>query len=154
MLDLMELKWTKNIKDPDKWAYKDIPLIYPDLKIFTLAWRNFENKDIENAKAPKEGDQIILRQKGKVTHIVQLLNNQLYFDKYATNEFSIYRLVNVVWMADFLNNPPDNEEVFGCHINFPANGKVISLANIQQFQNRWGEGGLTEFQQHISKVLS
>ncbi|MHC5936898.1 hypothetical protein [Nostoc sp.] len=84
-MDLNGLVWTKNVKpiDGEIWAYESIPTIYPDLKIFALHWRNLENKDEINAKTPQEGELMILRQHSKVTHIVKMLNKQLYPDKNA-----------------------------------------------------------------------
>ena len=71
-MDLTRLKWTKNINREDgEWAYsyKDID---DNSKIFNLHWKS---DSYENAQKPQEKDLIILRQKGKVTHIVELLNN-------------------------------------------------------------------------------
>ncbi|MEH2177833.1 hypothetical protein [Nostoc sp.] len=154
-MDLNGLIWTKNVKpiDGEHWAYHSLPTIYPDLKIFALHWRNLENKDEINAKTPQEGELIILRQRSKVTHIVQMLNNQLYPDENAGDEFNIYRIVQVVWMTNNWDHPPDKNTVFGYDINFPPNGKAIKLENIQGFQERWNTEGLT-FQQHVQNLLN
>ncbi|MGV0103061.1 hypothetical protein NSTCB13_01633 [Nostoc sp. DSM 114160] len=154
-MDLNGLIWTKNVTpiDGEIWAYKNIDTIYPDLNIFALHWRNLEKRDELNAKTPQEGELIILRQRSKVTHIVQMLNNQLYPDKNAGDEFNIYRIVQVVWMTDNWDHPPDKNTVFGYDINFPPNGKAIKLKNIQGFQERWNIEGLT-FQQHVQNLLN
>ncbi|MEH2377397.1 MAG: hypothetical protein V7K27_00585 [Nostoc sp.] len=154
-MDLNGLIWTKNIRPSasDGWAYQSIPTIEPNLKIFALHWKNLEHKDERGAKAPQEGELIILRQYGKVTHIVQMLNNQLYPDNSYGDEFNIYRLVQVVWMTDNWDHSPKNDEVFDCAIKFPRFGKAIKLENIQAFQERWGQGGLA-FQQHVQSVLN
>ncbi|MFK0734960.1 MAG: hypothetical protein ACFKPT_27755 [Gloeotrichia echinulata GP01] len=62
-MDLNGLIWTKNVKPTygENWAYENIPTIYPDLNIFALHWRNLENKDLENARSPEEGELMILR---------------------------------------------------------------------------------------------
>lgn len=72
-MDLTKLKWTKNVNNNDGgWAYQNIDL---NSKIFSLHWKK---KQEENAQKAEEGDLVILRQKTKVTHIVELLNNTLY----------------------------------------------------------------------------
>ncbi len=164
-MDLTELKWTKNINhqgDDKYWAYQDID---PDLKIFRLHWKKEEHEENalkpkdwkkeeheENALKPKEGELIILRQRAKVTHIVRLLNNTLYKELYDT-EFNIYRLVQVVWMADYWSVPPDQDMIFGYHVHLEG-GKVMELETLPTFKGYWdSKGGLLEFQQHISKVL-
>lgn len=154
-MDLNGLIWTKNIKpiDGEIWAYESIPTIYPDLKIFALHWRNLRGRDEKNAGYPLEAELMILRQRSKVTHIVQILNKQLYPDKNAGNEFNIYRLVQVVWMTNDWDHSPKNDEVFKCDIKFPQFGKAIKLENIQAFQERWGKGGLA-FQQHVQNLLN
>lgn len=153
-MDLKQLKWTKNVKHQksENWAYP-IEAIHPELKIFPLYWRNSKHRDEGNAGTPKEGELILLRQRAKVTHLVQLINNQLYFNKDAGDEFNIYRLVQVVGMVNNWEKAPDNSEVFDCDINFPANGKVIKLENVQDFQNRWNQEGLEKFPEHIQKIL-
>jgi hypothetical protein len=96
---------------------------------------------------------MILRQYAKVTHIVKMLNNQLYCDKNTEEEFNICRLVQVIWMTDDWENSPHNDKVFDSHINFPPFGKAIKLENIKKFKTRWNTAGL-EFQQHVQKVLN
>lgn len=148
-MDLAGLKWTKNVKPNDKdWAYDNID---SDLRIFCLHWRDSYK---ENAYKPKEGELIILRQCAKVTHIVKLLNNTLYSEGSKT-DFNICRLVQVVWVTKDWHNPPANEEVFDCPINFPPNGKVIELEKIQDFKQQWdNQGGLSAFQKRIQKILN
>jgi hypothetical protein len=153
-MDLNGLIWTKNVKplNGEDWAYKNIASIYPELKIFALHWRNLRGKDEKNAQTPQEGELMILRQRSKVTHIVKMLNKQLYPDKNAGDEFNIYRLVQVIWMTDNWEHPPENKKVFNCSIYFPPFGKAIKLENLQKFQTHWGKEGLA-FQQHVQNVL-
>lgn len=154
-MDLNRLIWTKNVKplSSERWAYENIAPIYPELKIFTLHWRNLKCRDEINAKTPQEGELMILRQRSKVTHIVQMLKNQLYPDKNAGDKFNIYRIVQVVWMTDNWDNPLDTNTVFGCGIKFPPNGKAIRLEKLQAFQERWNTEGLA-FQQHVQNILN
>ncbi|MBW4505797.1 MAG: hypothetical protein KME64_04705 [Scytonematopsis contorta HA4267-MV1] len=120
-MDITQLKWTKNVKHQkgENWAYP-AEEIHPKLKIFPLYWRNSEDRDKKNARVPQECELILLRQYGKVTHVVELVNNQLYFNKDAGDEFNIYRLVQVIGMVTNWDKTPDNSEVFDCHINFPT----------------------------------
>ncbi|QSJ16072.1 hypothetical protein JYQ62_30575 [Nostoc sp. UHCC 0702] len=154
-MDLNGLIWTKNVKpiDGERWAYESISTIYPDLKIFALHWRNLKNRDEINANTPQQDQLVILIQRSKVTHIVKILDKQFSRDKYAGDEFNIYRLVQVVWMADNWDIPPHTDKVFGCAIRFPPNGKVIKLDHLRKFQTHWKKEGLT-FQQHVQKVLN
>jgi hypothetical protein len=153
-MNLNQLKWTKNVKPQksENWAYPAED-IHPELKIFPLYWKNSEHRDEGNADAPKEGELILLRQHGKVTHLVELVNNRLYFNKDAGDEFNIYRLVQVVWMVDDWDKAPNNSEVFDCNFKFPNNGKVIKLENTKHFRTRWSKEGLEKFQEHIQRVL-
>jgi hypothetical protein len=153
-MELNQLKWTKNVKPQksENWAYP-AEEIHPELRIFPLYWKNSEHRDEKNACDPQEGELILLRQWGKVTHIVELVNNRLYFNKLAGDEFNIYRLVQVIGIVTNWDKAPNNSEVFDCDINFPTNGKVIELKKIQDFKNRWSKEGLEKFQEHIQKKL-
>ncbi|MHC5763707.1 hypothetical protein, partial [Nostoc sp.] len=109
-MDLTELKWTKNVNhqgDDKYWAYQNID---PDSNIFPLNWKKEQAK---NALKPEESDLILLRQRGKVTHIVKLLNKTLDEDH---GEFGISRLVEVVWIADYSSLLPEQDMVFGYHL--------------------------------------
>ncbi len=154
-MDLNGLIWTKNVKplNGEDWAYHSIPTIYPDLKIFALHWRNFQGGDEINANTPQEGELIILRQRSKVTHIVKMLNKQLYPDGNTGELFNIYRLVQVIWMTENWERSPDTNKVFDCVIKFPQNGKAIKLENIHVFQEHWGKKELA-FQHHVQSVLN
>lgn len=148
-MNLTELKWTKNVnhKGDDKyWAYQNID---PDLNIFGLNWKA---EQAENALKPQESELILLRQRTKVTHIVKLLNNTLYKEAYG-GEFGIYRLVQVVWIADYWSVPPEQDMVFGYHVHLEG-GKVMKLETLDTFNKHWGSrGGLVEFQNHVLKAL-
>ncbi len=119
-MDLTGLKWTKNVRQQygEGWGYQNIPYIneslYPGLRIFGLSWKDGQEK---NANKPKEGELVILRQKSSVTHIVKLLNNDLY-DDCSFHDFKSYRLVRVIWMADCWNSPPKVEKFFDCDIKY------------------------------------
>ncbi|MEH2359601.1 MAG: hypothetical protein V7K58_07750 [Nostoc sp.] len=143
---LTELKWTKNVNHQgnDKyWAYQNIGL---DLNIFRLNWKT---EQAENAIKPQESELILLRQRGKVTHIVKLLNNTLDEEH---GEFGISRLVEVVWIADYWSVPPKQKMMFGYDVHLQG-GKVMKLET-RTFNEHWGSrGGLVGFQNHVLKAL-
>lgn len=84
---------------------------------------------------------------------MKILDQQFARDKYAGDEFNIYRLVQVVWIADTWNIPPDVKEIFDYDIKFPPNGKAIKLENLEDFRSRWNKEEFA-FQQHVEKILS
>lgn len=152
-MNLTGLKWTKNVKSQNSkyWAYKDKnEYIEPSENIFGLNWKY---NQYENAGKPQKDDFIILRQHARVTHIVRVLDNELYKELTAT-EFSLYRMVKAVWIADDWHNPPTYEQVFGQKIFFPRDGKVIDLEQMNIFQAYWNsEAGLLGFQKHVQQLF-
>lgn len=149
MINLASLKWSKNVNYQGSFVFWTFPI--EDIsKIFLLHWRK-TNK--QNARKPKEGELIILRQHGCVTHIVKVFNDTLYHGG-SDAEFNIGRLIEVVWVANDLKNPPNYQEVFGCPIRFPQGGRVHPLENNNNFQEHWDkQGGLEEFQNYVKGVL-
>lgn len=147
-MDLTQLKWTKNIKREDgEWAYSYKNIDY-NSKILNLHWK-LDNFD--NAGKPEERDLIILRQKGKVTHVVEFLNNSIYKEEPENNW--IYRLVKVIWMTDVWSEPPHQNDVFDCSLNLQG-GNAIKLENIRNLRQKWdNKGGMPSFQKHIQKKL-
>ncbi|MBG1265206.1 hypothetical protein [Nostoc sp. WHI] len=142
-MDLTELKWTKNVNhqgDDKDWAYQNID---PDSNIFPLNWKKEQAK---NALKPEKSDLILLRQRGKVTHIVKLLNNTLDEEP---GEFGISRLVQVVWIADYPSVSPEQNMVFGYHVHLQG-GRVMKLET-PTFNKHWeSQGGLVGFQNRVA----
>ena len=98
-MNLTGLKWTKNVKNQDGryWAYKDKnEYIEPAENIFGLHWKF---NQYENAGKPQKDNFIILRQHARVTHVVRVIDNELYKELTA-KEFSFYRMVKTVWIAN------------------------------------------------------
>lgn len=147
-MDFSKLKWTKNINREDgEWAYS-YKEIDDKSKIFRLHWKS---DSINNATEPEEGDLIILRQKSKVTHIVELLNSSIYEDE-SENPW-IHRLVKAIWMADVWSEPPHQNDVFD-YLLYLQGGKAMRLETMPTFKQRWDiEGGLSAFHKHIKKKL-
>ncbi|MFW6358044.1 MAG: MerR family transcriptional regulator [Chroococcales cyanobacterium] len=154
-LDLTGLKWIKNVKHQDsdrKWAYQNPPEVAPGRLVFGLNWRTGYE---ENASKPQPGEMILLKQEGKITHLVRVLDNGVEKDPNPHNtDFKPYRLVEVVWITPDWENPPSVEQVCQCKLNL-QNGKVSEIKNFNAFQEYWNEnrGGLTGFQEHIRQVL-
>lgn len=98
-MNLTGLKWTKNVKNQDGryWAYKDkAEYIEPAENIFGLNWKY---NQYENTCKPQKDDFIILRQHARVTHVVRVIDRELY-KKLTAQEFSFYRMVKTVWIAN------------------------------------------------------
>lgn len=94
-MDLSQLKWLKNVKSQHGWAYDKLDeMPIPEARIFRLHWHNHDDRD--NAQRPLEGDLIALVQRAKLTHIVKILDDEVYEN--SQKEWGIYRIVKAVWM--------------------------------------------------------
>ena len=161
MLDLSRLKWTKNIKDPyGRWAYEPylgapVAMELPEARIFGLAWKSKD--DWSNAEKPQKGDLILLHQKARVTHIVEVLDNKVY--ERNNPDWGIYRVVQAVWIPplgkDWATIPHHNE-MFGFDV-FIMDGLAHNLdapGEMPKFHERWDqEGGLIAFKEHLVTKL-
>lgn len=160
-MDLTGLKWIKNVTDPRpevQWAYHpDAINQYPDvfhanwdLKMFGLNWPDHEQK---NAQVPKFGELILLKQNNCITHLVQLMDNDVVIDSHHS-DYTPYRMVKIIWMTSDWNNPPKVESIFDCQMNLQG-GKLANIDNFEAFKAYWhqGKGGLIGFQEHLRQVL-
>ncbi|HEY9802915.1 MAG TPA: hypothetical protein V6D25_21305 [Leptolyngbyaceae cyanobacterium] len=156
-MDISQLKWLKNVKTDDGWAYSDpheMPI--PEAKIFRLHWRNVEGKS--NAQKPHKGELMLLIQKAKVTHIVEFVDDKVY--EIEDKEWNVYRIVRTVWMP--LNNfdwekLPHQREFFGYdYVVFDGLAHSLSDSHsMWQFHEHWDkQGGLTAFQKHLGDMLT
>ena len=154
-MDLSQLKWLKNVKPDQGWAYdklNEMPI--PEAKIFRLHWRSQDDK--ANAQQPLKGDLIALVQLARGTHIVEMLDNVVYEN--AQKEWGIYRVVQVVWMPpegiDW-SNLPHQKEIFGVE-HLPQNGLVHRIPTDGMFQSQFWKNleGLPGFQRHLSNLLT
>ena len=154
-MDFSKVKWLKNVKDDGGWAYQsenDIQMM--ESRIFQLHWKS---KSDSNLSDPQKGDWMILVQKARVTHIVEILDNHVYGND---DEWAAYRVVQAIWMPlisfDWYTLS-HQRDIFGIE-NLPQDGSAHSLAQpdkMYQFNQYWKEkGGLEGFQQHLAKVLS
>lgn len=154
-MDLSRLKWTKNIKDENCWAYETHVMEFPDARIFALHWKS---KEEVNANEPQEGDLLLLHQRARVTHLVKVLDNQV--SQPRQSEDWIYRVVKAVWMPPLGKNwdtLPHQRDIFGFEI-FIMDGFVHNLdvpSKMCQFHDRWdSQGGLRAFQQYVDQELA
>ncbi len=153
-MDLSQLKWLKNVKPDQGWAYdKPNEMPVPEARIFRLNWR----KGKANAQQPLKGNLIALVQSARVTHIVELIDDVVYGN--AEEEWGIYRIVRVVWMPseefDWWSLP-HQREIFGIE-DLPPDGAVHSLSRTEQmpqFNQHWEKlGGLQGFQENLDEIL-
>jgi len=153
MIDLSALKWLKNVRRDQSWAYQLDEMVILEAKIFRLTWRNKVN-----ASKPQKGQQMLLLQKAKVTHVVEFIDNEVYDNN--RDEWNTHRIVKAVWM------PPENldwEKLphyrdFFCYDYVVGDGLAHNLASdngeMHQFHQHWDrQGGLKAFQNHVSNKL-
>jgi hypothetical protein len=154
-MDLSQLKWLKNVRPDQGWAYSKLDeMPIPEARIFRLHWRSKDDK--ANAQQPLKGDLIALVQSARVTHIVELLDNVVYEN--AEEDWGIYRVAQAVWMpnkvSDWLTLPHQNE-IFGVE-HLPQNGLVYKIPTEKILQSQhWKDlEGLQGFQEHLNKILT
>jgi len=154
-MDLSQLKWLKNVKADQGWAYdklNEMPI--PEARIFRLHWRSQDDK--ANAQQPLKGDLVALVQLARITHVVELLDDVVYEN--AGKEWVMYRVVKAVWMPNKVSDwftLPHQKEIFGVEY-LPQNGLVhkIPTDGMLQSQHWKNLGGLQDFQQHLGKILT
>lgn len=147
-MDLQRLFWTKNIvpQGEEKWAYKQFVLSDK----FNLNWKNNE----VNANKAKLEDLILLRQKGYVTHLVKVFDDEFKHESWK-GDFSIYRLVEVLWVInwDILSDSNRAQSIFSYPVRYRS-GNVMDLRTLPTFQKYWNEnGGLGSFQRQVREML-
>lgn len=148
-MNLGFLKWTKNVKPADGWAYCG----FEASKLFKLAWRD----DEANANKPERNDLILLRQHGYVTHLVKVLNRQAEREDWL-GDYNLYRIVEVVWSIAGTNPPASAKAdvIFGYSAVLDyMGGNVMKLEELPTFMDAWdSQGGLSAFQDHVKSRLS
>ncbi|MDJ0843744.1 hypothetical protein [Crocosphaera sp.] len=118
---------------------------YNKVTIFPLGFRG------ENANLLHERDALILVQKGKVTHLVEVL------DKSSYQEWGWYhRLVKVLCWKPHEDwwSLPSAEELLGFEYKIYS-GRPYPLENLQAtYGEKWeSNGGLQAFKTHLSEKL-
>jgi len=164
-MDLSRLKWIKSVTARDwihYWAYSPTEIkdsmertdpkkyimpqtIYQDgLVIFPLG---FKTKGSEKLKS---GDLVALTQHSRITHVVEVLDEQ----SYQTGNWW-HRYVKVIWWLpdiDWNDESLYRENIFGVNLN-PQQSTPHKISNFKTFKEFWGEDGLTAFQAHVAEQL-
>ncbi|XGV95352.1 MAG: caspase domain-containing protein [Leptolyngbya sp. BL-A-14] len=145
--DLSELLYIKNVRDPNGgWAYtlKHIQEVGGSVesRVFELFWLSTS----KGAKLASKGDLMILNQQAKVTHIVEMLDDEI-----RKNELGYFRWVRVVWMPQEENwfQLPHQKEILGFEPPRFGGGTAYSFTspNFGKFHAAWNN--LQDFQQHV-----
>lgn len=150
--DPSRLLFLKNVRDPNGgWAYsmnrirKMGGLI--ESRVFELFWLSTSR----GAKSASKGDLMILNQHAKVTHIVEMLD-----DDVRENEAGYFRWVRVVWLPEEgdWSQLPHQRDIIGFEPPTIGGGTAYSFAstNFGTFQSAWNS--LEKFQQHVFQLLT
>ncbi len=158
-MNLSRLKWVKVVTPPKDWPHhwalsldeiadlrKNEPVIQNNgLTIVPLGFKHEGSEKLES------GDLMALTQHAKITHIVEILDNQPY-EKGGW----FHRYVKIVWWQPDKNwdELPHREDVLGFDISIQK-GIPYEFTSFQSFCDRWDEkGGLDAFQKHLTKQLN
>jgi hypothetical protein len=152
-VDLTSLRWIKVVTDDDvtEWAYtrerlKKMENVIDknEVTIFPLGFRD------DTSYNPEINSLIALIQKGKLTHIVKVLDNS----PYKTEDW-FHRIVRVIWWKPIMKweNLPPQSELLGFDPTL-MDGKPHLLTNLKRYDERWETaGGLDGFKDFLIKSL-
>jgi transcriptional regulator with XRE-family HTH domain len=165
-MNLSRLKWIKVVTPPfpkewkHKWALSPDELKDPELlagpneKIIqqnglTIVPLGFKQKGSEKLES---GDLMALTQRGKITHIVEILDEQPYEKGGWFN-----RYVKIVWWKPEIKDweeLPSRETILGFNIHI-FDGIPHEFTAFQSFHEEWDEkGGLEAFREYFENELS
>ena len=154
-MNLENLKFVKNIDDPDRWAYAD----WQQGSQQQLHWANAKG-DITNADKADLGDIILLVQKfppksqeTRVTHLVKVSSTSA--ETLGDEDWGIVREVEVLWVADFTNLAaiPTDKDLFGWKRHRPQGTKIVKLENLKDNRVSQLWHSIEIFQRHITSML-
>jgi uncharacterized caspase-like protein len=145
-----KILFLKNVRDPNgEWAYtldriRDMGGAV-DSRVFELFWLS-TNK---GAKSASKGDLMLLNQHARITHVVEMLD-----DDVRENKAGYFRWVRTVWMPDEedWSQLPHQRDVIGFEPPTIGGGTAYSLANLKKFQAIWNS--LEAFQRHVFQLLT
>ena len=149
--DFSKLLYIKNVRRLDgDWAYtlKDIQEIGGSVesRVFELFWLPTS----KGAKLASKDDLMILNQQARVTHVVEMLD-----DEVRKNESGYFRWVRVVWLPQKKDwyQLPHQREILSFEPSRIGGGAVYSFTspNFGKFHAAWNN--LQDFQKHIFQVL-
>ncbi|QQE63818.1 transcriptional regulator [Leptolyngbya sp. BL0902] len=159
-MDLSRLQWIKVVTPPadyhSHWAYtpQEIEKMknsgsqvinHGETTIFPLGFRGKQNVPLE------VGDLIALKQHAKITHIVEVLDEQFF----GTDEWS-NRYVKIIWWKPDTDwaSLPHAKEVLGVDLT-PMKGTPYLFDSFKDFSSTWkGPDSLKEFQAFVLNQLS
>jgi transcriptional regulator with XRE-family HTH domain len=159
-MDLSRLQWIKVVTPPtdykSHWAYthqeiegmkkSDFQVISHDsTTIFPLGFRGKQSAHLD------VGDLIVLKQHAKITHIVEVLDEQFF----GTDEWS-HRYVKIIWWKPDIDwdSLPHSKEVLGVDLT-PMKGTPYLFDSFESFRNTWqGTDSLKEFQAFVLDKLA
>lgn len=156
-MDLSRLKWIKVVTpaadwphywalSPDEIAGYDQPVLQANgLTIVPLGFKHPGSEKIAT------GDQMLLTQHAKVTHIVEILDEKPYD---AGGWF--HRYVKIAWWQPRMdwNDYPRREDILGFEPSI-FSGNPFQFTAFKAFNERWSDaGGLQAFQTHLAKQLA
>ncbi|ESA36582.1 sulphatase-modifying factor protein [Leptolyngbya sp. Heron Island J] len=133
LADTSKILYLKNIKDPNGWAYTLQRIKQSggsvDSRVFELFWP----ASSKGAQTPSAHELIILHQRARVTHIVEVLDTDICSDNHGT-----YRWVRVLWMADEgdWSQLPHQREILGFEPPTIVGGATLSFQN-KSFSSFW-----------------
>lgn len=154
-MNLSRLKWLKLVtpQSDETWAYSREhlkTLTHPviddhDVTIFALGFKR------EGSKILNSGDLMILTQRTKITHVVEILGDQCF------EEGGWYhRYVKVVWWEPEMNwsDFPHRDDVLDFRVNVQQGIPFEIATSFTAFREYWNErGGLEAFQAHLARQL-
>jgi transcriptional regulator with XRE-family HTH domain len=159
-VELSRLQWIKVVTPPrgwqSKWAYTQAeletmnkpknPVVNRNgLVVFPLGCRT------DKARLPLTGDLIALTQHAKITHIVEVLEEEPDEDGGWFN-----RYVKIIWWKPEMEwgALPHKEVVLGTNVT-PMDGIPHLFTAFKTFRHRWRDDseGMKAFQEHLAEKL-
>ncbi|MEM1290183.1 MAG: GUN4 domain-containing protein [Cyanobacteria bacterium P01_H01_bin.162] len=148
--DPAKILFLKNIRDPKGgWSYTvdHIGGMGGDVesRVFEIYWL----PKGRGAKTASKGDLMLLNQHAKITHVVEMLD-----DDVRENEAGYFRWVRVVWLPDVndWSQLPHQRDIFQFDPPTIGGGTAYTLSNLNKLQTSWDS--LEAFQKHVFRVLT
>lgn len=148
--DTSKLLFIKNVRDPNGlWAYTLDRIRDMDGSIESRVFELYWTSASKGAKSASQDDLMLLNQQAKITHIVEMLD-----DDVRENAAGYFRWVRVVWMSNESDwsQLPHQRDIIGFEPPTIGGGTAYSLANLSKFQETWDS--LEDFQEHVFQVLT
>ncbi|MGF1520758.1 MAG: GUN4 domain-containing protein [Leptolyngbyaceae cyanobacterium] len=149
--DPSKLLFLKNVRDPsDGWAYTLERIQQTGSLIENRVFELFWPLKSRGAKSASKGDLMLLNQHARVTHVVEMLDNEV-----RESEVGYFRWVRIVWLpkqADW-DQLPHQRKVLGFEPPRIGGGTTYSFTspNFGKFRAAWDS--LEAFQIHIFQLL-